>query len=464
MKNKVLLISLAVVLAVSLAVAGGCGVVCPNKVTVAMTRSISGPLANVHFSAFGAMYPVIKTYVNDTLGGITIDGSTFDMDIDERDDGSVPTNVISNANAIVGDIQAGSVHFMWGPTCTAFIDLVAPIANSGGCVLQTHEGGATFLKDIPEKLPSWPYVFVNLSFSDWHQLQVLGQMLVDESATNVYVCWQNDAHGLEYMSASEAILRDYYGCTITGDEAVLHTDPGFDPDAVVANINATTPATQVVCLFCYPDEILGITGAMIGANLSVEGVVGGPGANFGWFGGEVPEGAPCPPGFGKNAENVICYAVANNKTSNAGDPITGATHTMEWLYDTALGLPYWAHDPWGHPLYWAAFEIWLEAVEDVGTVDGDGCFQVDQDDFKDALASYNSSANSVATVLGPTWYTMFETVLGPGGGILAYECHTGEVGQWQDGYIEVVGYDGVENDLDNYRITANYTWPKGDWI
>jgi hypothetical protein len=54
-------------------------------------------------------------------------------------------------------------------------------------------------------------------------------------------------------------------------------------------------------------------------------------------------------------------------------------------------------------------------------------------------------------------------MFGTGGGILAYECHTGEIGQWQDGYVEIVGYEGIEEDLPNYVVTANFTYPKPPW-
>jgi hypothetical protein len=125
---------------------------------------------------------------------------------------------------------------------------------------------------------------------------------------------------------------------------------------------------------------------------------------------------------------------------------------MDWLFDEvlmpAVGFPFL--DWWGHPLYWAQAEMWQAAVESVG--------YVDQDEVRDALAGF-SETNPAETVLGDTWYTMF----GNGGGILAYECHTGEIGQWNNGQVEIVGYANITDDLPNYVTTASFTYPKPAW-
>ncbi|GAG44795.1 unnamed protein product, partial [marine sediment metagenome] len=49
-----------------------------------------------------------------------------------------------------------------------------------------------------------------------------------------------------------------------------------------------------------------------------------------------------------------------------------------------------------------------------------------------------------------------------------YKCHTGEIGQWQGGYIEIVGYDDIgtgtdEYKLTNYQVTAPFVYPKPVW-
>jgi hypothetical protein len=95
-------------------------------------------------------------------------------------------------------------------------------------------------------------------------------------------------------------------------------------------------------------------------------------------------------------------------------------------------------------------QIWQAAVTAVGAQADDGNFIIDQTALKNKLASYNSAGTGVTTVLGPTYYTMF----GTGGGILAYQCHTGEIGQWQSGYVEIIGGNNV---------TSSIVYPKANW-
>lgn len=429
--KKILFISLAVVLALSAGLVGcadGGGVQPSDKIVIGMSRSTTGSLAIVHNSAFGVIYPAYIAQVNGA-GGIVVDGTPFDIDVKILNDNSEDTKLIANTLTLIGDVADGEVHTIFGPTCTHFVDVMAPYTNNEGCVLMSVEGGATFLEN-PGYLPDWPYVFINLSFSDWCELPILSPMLAGAGASSAYVCWQNDAHGLEYLATAAAEFPSD-GITIVGNQSVLATDPGFNPPAILAVINATNP--DVVCLFCYPGEVMGITGTAIALDYNFDGWITGPGANFGWFG--IGGG-----GFGPAAEGVMCFATANNKTSPA----------MENLYNNVIagGNPE-GHDFWGHPLYWGALELWQDAVEAVGYVQGGG-FMIDQDALKDEIASHNSLGTAVTTVLGPTYYTMF----GTGGGIMACASHPGEIGQWQSGYVEIIG--GI-------NTTASIVYPKANW-
>jgi ABC-type branched-subunit amino acid transport system substrate-binding protein len=97
------------------------------------------------------------------------------------------------------------------------------------------------------------------------------------------------------------------------------------------------------------------------------------------------------------------------------------------------GKPEDVQDPWGHPLYWASLETWKQAVEKAGTLD--------QTKIRDILATEHFN-----TVLGDTWYE---------NGLLAKECHTGEVGQWVNQVYEVVGPTD--------KATADFVYPKPEW-
>ena len=438
MKSRILFIALAVVLALSVGLIGcdGGGDIESDTIVIGMSRSTTGPGAIIHSSAFGAVYPAYIAKVN-LAGGIDVDGTPFDMEAKVYNDNSEETKLIANTLTLIGDVGDGEVHTIFGPTSTHFIDVMAPYTNNGECVLMTVEGGATFLEESAY-LPSWPYVFINLSFSDWCQLPSLAPILAGQGATTAYILWQNDAHGLEYL-ATAATEFPLAGITIVGNQSVLATDPGFNPAVILAAVNATAP--DVVCVFAYPGEIMGITGAAITLGYNFDGWVTGPGANFGWFG--IGGG-----GFGPAAEGVLCFAVANNKTV-----VPGATLTMEELFnDIIAGGDPEGQDFWGHPLYWGALELWQDAVEAVGTVGPNGGFLIDQDDLKDEIASHNSLGTAVNTVLGPTYYTMFGS--GSGGGVMACASHTGEIGQWQSGYVEVI--DGSNN-------TSSIDYPKANW-
>ena len=97
------------------------------------------------------------------------------------------------------------------------------------------------------------------------------------------------------------------------------------------------------------------------------------------------------------------------------------------------GKPEQLQDFWGHPLYWAALEFWKQAIEKAGTLD--------QKVIRDIMATQKFN-----TMLGPTWFEK---------GLMAKECHTGEIGQWQNGVFEVVG--------PKKHATAEFVYPKSEW-
>jgi hypothetical protein len=161
-----------------------------------------------------------------------------------------------------------------------------------------------------------------------------------------------------------------------------------------------------------------VTGTAMALGYNPKAMIMGPGANFGFY----------HTAFGPATEGVTCFATANRKTSTA----------ISEMYDKIYtGKPEELNDWWGHPLYWASLDVWKAAVEKVG--------KVDQKLLREVLAT-----EKLDTVLGPTWFTMF----GDGGGLMAKECHPGEIGQWQNGVCEIVG-GGI--------TTAPFVYPKPAW-
>jgi len=119
------------------------------------------------------------------------------------------------------------------------------------------------------------------------------------------------------------------------------------------------------------------------------------------------------------------------------------------MTDGAQQLEYW-----GPPCYVAGLEMWLAAVEAAGNLDSTA--------VRDELVKF-SSTNPCDTVLGDTWFRVFgfDPVTGApnqaGGGILDYECHPGQIGQWQSGVYEIVGGNEPTATFD-YPNTGNWFW------
>jgi hypothetical protein len=98
-------------------------------------------------------------------------------------------------------------------------------------------------------------------------------------------------------------------------------------------------------------------------------------------------------------------------------------------------------DWWGGAFYYAGLQCFEQAVEKAGTLD--------QGKIRDVLATAHFT-----TILGDTWFDM--TAGGAGGGILAKDCHPGEVGQWQSSTYEVIGPT-------NKMTTSTAIYPKPAW-
>jgi branched-chain amino acid transport system substrate-binding protein len=458
-KNRILFISLAVVLAISLGLVGctGAGPTIPPKpsvVTVGMSRDVTG------FFEMAAFGPTYRAYFADlnAAGGIHLKqydaggvNCTVPIEVVRRDDHDDPAQSAENINLL---IDVDKVDFLFGGCGTSHIFSQAPIANLRQYVLLTAEGGAT---DLKTSLPGMPYVFVNLSFSDWYQIPVLAKLL-DEAHyaycgahnATAYITYIGLQHGVEYNSVAETYFPAN-NITIVGSSAHSPTTTDFS-DII---LDAKDLNVDIFCAFTYPACVWAITQEAITQDFNPKAFVCGPGANFGLYADPGTSGLNIT-----EVEGVMSFAIGNYDTNGPGMDamLDRVAYQIEEELDIphGLGIGQGFLDWWGQPIYWATLQIWQHAVEAVG--------YVSQDKLKDELRSYNSEANGVDTVLGKTWYTIF----GSGGGILAYQCHTGEIGQWINGVFEVIGYGKYESpkytqltsDLPRYVVTEDYVYPK----
>jgi branched-chain amino acid transport system substrate-binding protein len=309
------------------------------------------------------------------------------------------------------------------PACgTAFLSAQGPIANKYGKVLLSGEGGATILR---EALFGLPYVFINLSFSDHYQLPVFADMCAAKGAKTAYIITIADLHGVEYGGVA-TIEFGRVGIDVLANVSVPITYTDFS--LLVKEAKAADP--DIFCVFAYPPIVLPVTGEMMAIGFNPPAVVMGPGANFGFY--AYSFGDPPDPAM---VDGVTCFAVANPKTSPEHE-----RHFSE--LEALVGFP-WL-DFWGTPLYEPGVcDVWKEAIEATGTLD--------QDVIRDYIATHHFQT----ALISDFYYEM----AGDGGGLMAKEAHAGEIGQWQNGMVEIVG----GGDWPATVLTSEWLYPKPPW-
>ena len=379
-----------------------------DSIVVGMSRPLSGPLAIIGDSAFRPIYETWVPRVNDE-GGIYVEeyGKKLPIELKIYDDTSDPGTMARLTEKL---ILEDKVDFLWPACGTAFVFAQAPIANKYGYLLLTAEGGATQIKEL---LPSLPYVFVTLSFSDWYQLPVLADILSAKGAKTAYVTYIADLHGIEYSGVA-GIEFPKKGIEIVGTKSLPPDIKDLSP--VLKDADAS--GADIFCCFAYPDQIMPATGTSIELGYNPNAWVGGPGVNFGFY----------HTAFGPMVEGIMGFTCFARGSSPALDELADILYTDK---------PEDIQDWWGHPFYWASLDIWKAAIEKAGTLD--------QEKIRDVIASA-SADNPLETVLGPTWFE---------NGLLAKEAHAGEIGQWINGVFEVVGPTD--------KATGDLVYPKPPW-
>jgi branched-chain amino acid transport system substrate-binding protein len=374
-----------------------------DKIVIGMPSEISGPLAQIRASAFQPVLDLWLKEVNDA-GGLNIGGKKMPVVMKVYDDKSdAPTAAQLLEKLIVQD----KVDFVFPAGGTAMIFATAPVANKYGYIYSTMEGGATQMKDM---LPSLPYVFVNLSFSDWYEMPVLADVLSQKGVKTAYVVYIADLHGIEYSGVA-GIELPKKGINIIGSKSLPPEMKDFS--LVIKEAKAANP--DAFLCFGYPDQNIPVTAEMIAQDFNPKFFMTGPGANFGFY----------HTTFGPAVEGVGCWASWNDKISPALKDLADKLYT---------GKPEDIQDWWGHSFYYAGLQFFQQAVEKAGTLD--------QTVIRDVMAT-----SHFQTVLGDTYYT---------NGLMAKESHPGEVGQWQNGKIEIVGGNQTTADL----IYPKPAWPK----
>jgi len=439
----------------------------PTKLVIGTARDTDEGLAFFEQAVAG---PVMREFVEqvNAAGGVHLSAYDTDteecwvpLEIDRREINLATWDIGEVTAEICADIANGDVHFLFGGPSNDCIFAQAPIANEAGVVLLTLEGGSAPIAHDPDKLANWPYVFIPLSYSDWYQLPVLSDMLEAElgRTPKAYVVHIEGWHGEEYL----AVAEDNFD--VVGDVEVPLDPAWLDAEQVVRGAitalgDPHNPNYDLFCGFAYPQHVIPITSASMALGFNPPAMVFGPGANFGfypYYGYDDSLWALDPSLDPSQVDGIMSFTAAaydaNPEIQAVYDLI--AERMDDDVGDSISGIPGFpgilSLDYWGTPCYWAGMQMWLEAVERVG--------YVDQELLRDALAGLED--DPADTILGETWFRMYGAP-GEGGGNLDYLCHIGEIGQWQSGEYETVGYEGITDDLPNYVVTADFIFPMTD--
>ncbi len=398
MKKKLIFGAIALVLVVALVVP--LFTACPkppvakDKILIGASRSITGPLAFFEENAFG---PIYKMWVEDVNagGGIYIKdyGKSLPVEMDVADDTSDSGMVATNIEKLC--VQ-DNVDFLFGPCGTAPLFAAAPIANKYQRVILCAEGGATSLRAM---MPDLPYVFSVLNFSDHAQMPVMAELFKDWGIESVYAIYIADLHGSEYLLIGTAELTKV-GIPIVNAVSI----PMFGADYASVIRAAMDSGADAFVAWCYPWMIYPALESSIALEYNPEVWLGGPGVNFEDF--RVTFGDA-------NIEGVIGEGAWSEHSSQAAADFT-AKFTERWSRRQI--------DWWGHLEYMGALEFFQLAIEEAGTLDSKT--------VRDVMATLTFETPS----LGPVYFEMF----GDGGGFFGVDCYPGQIGQWQNGYFEVI--------------------------
>jgi branched-chain amino acid transport system substrate-binding protein len=382
-----------------------------DEIIIGGARPLEGANAIYEQTAFGPVYRMWIDEVNDR-GGIYVEEYGKQLPIAEpiiyNDTSDLGTMTRLVEKLMVED----QVDFVLPPASTSFLFAAAPLFNKYEYILLGAEGGAT---TITELLPTLPYFFGVLNYSDRNQIPVFADILEELGATSAAILYLQDLHGIEYSGVAVTELG------AKGiDIAMIKSIPFDLQDSTTLLQEAQALDVDALCLFCYPPAVFGIVGQAAELGINFNAVLMGPGGCFNMFKDQ----------FGPVADGVM-FEGAWNCQSHAGT----AEFCDKFIPLYGEGIVDW----WGHLPYYGGLQFLEQAIEAAGTLD--------QSVIRDVMAT-----ETFDTVMGPTW---FDTFGEGGGGLLAVECYAGQIGQWQDGVPEVI--DPGEN------RTADPVYPKPDW-
>lgn len=459
--NKVLLISLAVVLAISVGLVGCVGEELPEEdpdvIKIFAARSLSGGLEGIGNFAFGPVLNYWWQAVNET-GGIYV--AEYDkklpVEITIQDDES---DIGIMALLLTDAINSGDYHFVLPPISLQFIQVAAGICSANNYVLIGSDGGGTVIENT---LDVYPYLFSILNWSTWNQMEKLFEILDDWQSNdgapnpmNVYIIYGygNDPlhHGTEYRDAFVAEAGKY-----PSQFNIIKQVP-VDVGAldVTAQLSeAVSMNTTLLCSFTSPNTNWAIIRDAVDYGYNFPAILGGPGICYEFTllhrGEEGPGVGP------ENTQGVMGLGAWNEYSSNETAAL--AAHLIDdnkdyWAGFWPVDMTRYTVDWWGAAPYYAGLQCLQQAIERAGTLDNA--------DVRAELATAGYTTDPFNTVLGDAYFTNAAgNRVTTTGGLLAKDCYVGQIGQWQH-VTEANGWlpDGVTGEAraKPYGIADNAT-------
>ena len=376
-----------------------------ESILIGASRPLSGYQNVYEQVAFGPIYKMWVDEIN-ADGGIYVEeyGKKLPIELIVYDDESDIDKMQKNLAKLV---EEDNVDILLPSSGTTFLLAAAPIANKYGKLLMGAEGAAVKLSEIISELP---YVYSVLNFSTHAQMPALIDIMKDAGVKTAAMVYLSDVFGIEYSDVARTMFPDN-GIDIVMEQSI---PIGIEDMSPIINQAKSLNVDAFLC-FAYPDQNILATAQSIELDFSPKLFITGPGVNFEFFIGI----------FGDAIEGLMAFGAWNEKVSpehkEFADKLTAlyGRDTLDW---------------WGHNIYYAGLQFLAQAIEKAGTLDNEKIREMY------ATETFN-------TILGPTHFDKNH--------LLAEECYSGQVGQWQNGIFEVVSPFN--------KATADYIYPKPPW-
>ncbi len=289
----------------------------------------------------------------------------------------------------------------------------APIANNYKKIMICGEGGATTMEPM---LPTMPYIFSVLNYSNHFQIPVFAELMQTAGAKTAYICYMADLHGAEYNLTAQSEFT-LHGIQVVGSTSIPISITDMNP--IIEEAKALNP--DIFCMFAYPGQNILFMNTAMALDFNPKAILIGPGCNFEFF--NLTFGAALEDCFGEGAWNRKSSAAANL----LADKI---------IANKGIGNLDW----WGALVYYSSLQFFQQAIEQADSLDADKVRAVM------ATAHFQ-------TALGEMWWDC--AAGGTGGGLLPQACYAGQIGQWQNGVFEIVDAGA--------KRTAAPVYPKPVW-